>query len=43
MSQFTSNTKAFIHAQQYGLVQGNKKVKTINPFKQFQVKSKEKK
>lgn len=43
MSQLTSNTKAFVEAQQYGLVQGNKKTKPLNPFKQFQVKSKEKK
>jgi len=39
MSQLTSNTKAFINSQQYGL---DKKagVKTKNPIKQFQVKKK---
>lgn len=39
MSQLTSNTKAFIHSQQYGLVK-KKAVKVKNPFKQLQIKGK---
>lgn len=35
----TSNTKAFIHAQQYGMMKKTG-VKVKNPFKQFQLKKK---
>lgn len=41
MSQLTSNTKAFVEAQQYGLVK--KPLKGPNPFKHLQIKPKEKK
>ena len=37
----TSNTKAFVHAQQYGMMK-KPGVKTKNPFKQFQIKRKAK-
>jgi len=37
----TSNTKAFIHAQQYGMVK-KPGVKVKNPFKQFQMKRRKK-
>ena len=37
----TNQAKAFIHAQQYGLVKKpGTKPKTKNPFKQFQMKGK---
>lgn len=35
--QNTSNTKAFIHSQQYGLVKKSG-VKTKNPYKHLQIK-----
>ena len=39
MSQLTSNTKAFINSQQYGVVK-KPGVKVKNPFKQYQIKKK---
>jgi len=42
MSQTTSNTQAFVHSQQYGMVK-KAGVKTKNPFKQFQMKKKKEK
>jgi hypothetical protein len=41
MSQLTSNTQAFVHSQQYGMVK-KPGVKVTNPFKQFQLKRKKK-
>ena len=38
----TNQAKAFIHAQQYGMMKKTG-VKTKNPFKQFQLKGKKKK
>ena len=37
----TSNTKAFIHSQQYGIVK-NTGVKVKNPFKHLQLKRRKK-